>query len=146
MTTASKSWRFPNRPSRRRMTYLVDASTNGGCDRVQARLAERLEAVAIDADMTCTEDVALVAAVGEGAAAQPAALARMLDVFGRAQIPVLAANQQLSNVALTAAVPAAFAERAVRALHDTFIRPQPPTTRGRRPRRSELLAESVRVG
>ena len=132
--------------SRRRMTYLVDATAHGGCARVRRRLDAALDAAEIEAEVGCAEDVALVAAVGEGAAAHPAALARVLDVLGRAAVPVLSASQQSSNVALTAAVPATQAERAVRALHDAFIRPQPATARGRRPRRSELLAESVRVG
>jgi hypothetical protein len=34
----------------------------------------------------------------------------------------------------------------VLALHDAFIRPQPASSRARRRRRSEMLAESVRVG
>jgi aspartokinase len=131
--------------SRRRMTYLVDAGAHGGCARVGARLRGALDTAEIDAEVGCNEDVALVAAVGQGAAAQPAALARLLDVLGRAGIPVLSANQQHSNVALTAAVPAALAERAVRALHDAFIRPL-PTARPRRPRRADLLAETIRVG
>jgi len=132
--------------SRRRMTYLVDATGHGGCLRVGKRLRDALEAAEIEAEVGCNEDVALVAAVGQGAAAQPAALARLLDVLGRAGVPVLAANQQHSNVALTAAVPAAHAERAVRALHHALIRPQPASARGRRPRRAELLAETIRVG
>ena len=132
--------------SRRRMTYLVDAAGHGGCTRVGERLRDALDAAEVEAEVGCTEDVALVAAVGQGAAAQPAAVARMLAVLDRAEVPVLSASQQHANVALTAAVPATHAERAVRALHDAFIRPQPASARGRRPRRSELLAESVRVG
>jgi len=61
-------------------------------------------------------------------------------------VPVLAASQQTSNVALVAAVPAAEAARAVQAMHNAFIKPLPTTVRGRRPRRAELLAESLRVG
>jgi aspartate kinase len=129
--------------SRRRMTYLLDAS-GAGCGDVRGRIAGALGE--FEAEMGCTEDVAVVAAVGEGAAAQPSALARMLDELARASVPVLAATQQSSNVALVAAVPAARAARAVEVVHDTFIRPQPATARGRRPRRSELLAESLRVG
>ena len=132
--------------SRRRMTYLVDAGDHGGCTRVRARLRDALEAAEIEAEVGCNEDVALVAAVGHGAAAQPAALARLLDVLGRAGVPVLSANQQHSNVALTAVVPATHADKAVRALHDAFIRPLPATTRGRRLRRAELLSETIRVG
>ena len=132
--------------SRRRMTYLVDPSGHGGCARLRPRLATALDAAAIEAEIGCTEDVALVAAVGQGAAAQPTALARLLDVLDRAHVPVLTTSQQNSNAALTVAVPASHAERAVYALHDALIRPQPVAARGRRPRRSELLAESVRIG
>jgi aspartokinase len=88
----------------------------------------------------------VVAAVGDGAASQPAALGRLLAVLDRAGIPVLASSQQSSNVALTAVVPANQAARAVDALHAAFIGPQSSSPRGRRPRRSELLSESVRVG
>jgi hypothetical protein len=49
-------------------------------------------------------------------------------------------------VALTVAVPGRDAARAVLALHDAFIRPQPASSRSRRPRRSDMLAESLRVG
>ena len=129
--------------SRRRMTYLIDAVT-GGCTHLRTRLEERL--ADFEAEVGCTEDVAVVAAVGAEAAAQPQALSRTLDVLGRASVPVLAASQQTSNVALVAAVPAPHAARAVQALHDAFIRPQPSGLRGRRPRRAELLAEPVRVG
>ena len=132
--------------SRRRMTYLVDAAAHGGCARVGSRLAHALDDADYEVEVVCNEDVAVVAAVGAGAAARPATLARVLDVLARVDVPVLTASQQESNVALVAAVPAAHADRAVRALHDTFIRPQPASARARRPRRHELLAESVRVG
>lgn len=136
--------------SRRRMTYLIDGFA-GGCD----RLTKRIEAALADLDfgddveVGCTEDVAVVAAVGAGAAGQPAMLGRMLDVLGRAAVPVLGANQQDSNVALVAAVPASAAGRAVQALHDALIPtqpPPPPPVPRRRPRRAALLAESLRVG
>ncbi|HET7095234.1 MAG TPA: ACT domain-containing protein, partial [Thermomicrobiales bacterium] len=132
--------------SRRRMTWLVDGAAHGGCARVSDLLEDALEAADVEAEMRCMEDVALVAAVGRGAASHPQAIARMLGVLGRAGVKVLASSLQHSNVALTAVVPASQAERAVRALHDAFIAPQPATARGRRPRRSELLAESLRVG
>jgi hypothetical protein len=70
----------------------------------------------------------------------------LLATLGRAGIPVLSTNQQHSNVALTVAVPARDAARAVLALHDAFIRPQATAARTRRPRRSEMLSESLRVG
>jgi aspartate kinase len=132
--------------SRRRMTYVVDASGHGGCTRVGQRMKEALSAADVEAEVSCEEDVALVAAVGEGVAAEPHTLSQLLAVLGRAGVPVLSTNQQHSSVALTVAVPAKDAARAVLALHDAFIRPQPASSRGRRPRRSEMLAESLRVG
>jgi aspartokinase len=129
--------------SRRRMTFLVDAVL-GGCSRLQARLERDLED--LDVTVQCTEDVAILAAVGEGAARTPAALTRMLRVLHRASVPVLGTNQQTSNVAILVVIPEAMADRAVEAVHDTFIRPQVATARGRRGRRSALMAETVRVG
>jgi aspartokinase len=105
-----------------------------------------LEAADVEAEVGCRENVALVAAVGDGAAAAPQSLSVMLSVLGRAGVPVLFTNQQQSNVAVTIAVPGEYAARAVRSLHDAFIHSRPASARGRRPRRSELLAESVRVG
>jgi aspartate kinase len=129
--------------SRRRMTYVIDA-VSGGCAHLQRQMDDAL--ADFEAEVACADEVAVVAAVGAGAAAQPAALAKILDVLGRAGVPVLAASQQESNVALVAAVPERHAERAVLAIHDAFIKPQPASARGRRPRRAELLAEAVRVG
>ena len=130
--------------SRRRMTYLVDGSAGGGCARVTCRIEDAL--LDSDADVGCTDDVAVVAAVGEGASAQPAALAKMLGLLDRAGVPVLASSQQSSNVALVAAVPGKFAARAVETLHEAFIGQQAASSRARRPRRSRLLGESLRVG
>jgi aspartate kinase len=132
--------------SRRRMTYVVDATGHGGCERIGRRMEEALENADIDVEVGCQEEVALVAAVGAGVAAEPRTLSQLLAVLGRASIPVLSTNQQHSSVALTVAVPAKDAARAVRALHDVFIRPQTASSRERRPRRSRLLAESLRVG
>jgi aspartate kinase len=132
--------------SRRRMTYVVDASGHGGCTRVGQRMKEALETAEVEAEVGCQEDVALVAAVGAGVAADPHTLSQLLAVLGRAGVPVLSTNQQHSSVALTVAVLARDAARAVHTLHDVFIRPQPASSRGRRPRRSEMLAESLRVG
>jgi aspartokinase len=129
--------------SRRRMTYLVDTIT-GGCGRTQELIEEALGDV--EATVSCAEDVAVVAAVGHGAAEQASELGRMLSVLERAGVPILAASQQMSNMALVAAVPGRNAERAVDVIHTAFIRPQPGSARGRRPRRAELLAESLRVG
>ena len=130
--------------SRRRMIYLVDGGRAGGCPSLRARLEDALHE--FEAVVECAEDVAVVAAVGAGAAGQPQALVRMLGVLQRANIPVLAANQQMSNVALVAAVSAADAQRAGDAIHADFIKPQPANARGRRPRRGELIAEAVSLG
>ncbi len=132
--------------SRRRMTYVVDATGHGGCTRVRQRMSAALDAADVDAEVGCREDVALVAAVGEGVAAAPQTLSQLLAILGRAEIPVLSTNQQHSNAALTVAVPGKDAARAVLALHDAFVRPQAASSRGRRPRRSHMLAESLRVG
>lgn len=132
--------------SRRRMTYVVDASGHGGCNRFQQRMNDALSRADVEAEVHCDENVALVAAVGAGAANVPQALSQLLAVLGRAGIQVLSSNQQVSNVAMTVAVFAKDAARAVQALHEEFINTQPATARGRRPRRAELLAESLRVG
>jgi bifunctional aspartokinase / homoserine dehydrogenase 1 len=130
--------------SRRRMTYLVDGAAGGGCAKVTCRIEDAL--LDSDAEVGCTEDVAVVAAVGEGASAHPAALAKMLGLLDRAGVPVLAASQQSSNVALIAAVPGKFAARAVETLHEAFIGNQAASSKARRPRRSRLIGESLRVG
>jgi aspartokinase/homoserine dehydrogenase 1 len=132
--------------SRRRMTYVVDATGHGGCRRVEQRMSAVLANAQVDAEVRCEENVALVAAVGAGAAAIPQALSQLLSVLGRSGIQVLSSNQQLSNVAMTVAVFATDAVRAVQALHDAFISAQPANSRSRRPRRADLLAESLRVG
>lgn len=130
--------------SRRRMTYLIECGSAGGCDRITKRLEEALHD--FEADIGCVEDVAVVAAVGHGAAGQPRALARLLGVLERAGIPVLASSQQMSNVAMVAAIPSHNADRAVQTIHDAFIGPQPASARTRRRRRSQLIGESVRIG
>jgi aspartate kinase len=132
--------------SRRRMTYVVDAAGHGGCTRVGQRMEAALDAADVEAEVGCQENVALVAAVGDGAAAAPQSLSVMLAVLGRAGVPVLSTNQQHSNVALTVAVPGKHAAKAVRTLHEVFIRSRAASARGRRPRRADLLAESMRVG
>jgi len=130
--------------SRRRMTYLVDGAATGSCAATVTKLEETL--ADFEADITCADDVAIVAAVGEGAASQPSALGRMLAVLDRAGIPVLASSQQASNVALVVAVPGRSAQRAVEVVHAAFVGSQPASARGRRPRRGAMLSESVRVG
>lgn len=132
--------------SRRRMTYVVDAAGHGGCARVGQRMREALKTADVEAEVGCQEDVALVAAVGAGVAAAPHTLSQLLAVLGRTGIPVLSTNQQHSNVALTVAVPAKDAARAVLTLHDAFIGPRTASARGRRRRRADMLGESLRVG
>ena len=61
-------------------------------------------------------------------------------------VPVLAANQQISNVAMVAAVPEKLADRGLLAIHDEFIGSRPSGAKLRRQRRSRLMAESVHVG
>jgi len=130
--------------SRRRMTYLIDPGNTGGCGVMSQRILGALED--FEADVSCNENVAVVAAVGDGAAAQPAALGRLLGVLDRASIPVLASSQQSSNVALVVIVPAQHAERAVELIHTAFIGPKTASARGRRQRRARVMSESVRVG
>ena len=129
--------------SRRRMTFLVDA-VMGGCSRLQARLERDLDA--LDVTVQCTEDVAILAAVGEGAARTPTALSQILRVLHRSHVPVLATNQQTSNVAILVVIAEQDADRAVVAVHDSFIRPLVANARSRRGRRSAMLTETVRVG
>ncbi len=130
--------------SRRRMTYLIDGGASGGCDSVLRRLEDSLQD--FEAVVGCTPDVAIVAAVGHGAAEQPKALAQLLAALGRESVPVLASSQQTSNAALVAAIPSEFADRAVLAVHNEFVRPASENGRSRRRRRSDLMGEAVRVG
>ncbi|MGH2547769.1 MAG: aspartate kinase [Thermomicrobiales bacterium] len=130
--------------SRRRMTLLIDSNHAGGCPIVRKRIEDAL--FDFEAEVGCIENVAVVAAVGQGVAEEPAALARMLGTLQRAGVSVLSANQQMSNVALVAAIHERDAVRAVDAIHVDFIRPQPASARGRRPRRTEMLAESLSLG
>ncbi len=130
--------------SRRRMTYLIDGSASGGCEPIQERLADSLQD--FEATVGCTEDVAIVAAVGHGAAEQPQALAQLLAALGKEGVPVLASSQQTLNAALVAAIPSQFADKAVMAVHREFIRPARNITRSRRRRRSQLIGEAVPVG
>lgn len=130
--------------SRRRMTYLIEGTSYGGCNRVTARLGDVL--CDYEVEIGCTEDVAVLAAVGQGAADQTRALTRMLAVLQREGVPVLASSQQVSNVAMVAAVPQRLADRGLLAIHDEFIGTRPSGAKPRRLRRSRLMAESVQVG
>ena len=131
--------------SRRRMTYLVDQVT-GGCDRLRLRL--QAVVAEFEAEVNCTDNVALIAAVGAGAAGLPGTTGKMLATLERASIPVLALSQQDANVALVAAVPEDRAEAGVLALHRELVEatsPAPVPTQRRR-RRASLLDEPIRVG
>ncbi len=129
--------------SRRRMTYILDAVT-GGCPNLQALIVAELDD--IDATVSCREEVAVLAAVGEGAASTPASLTRMLTVLNREKVRVLATNQQTTNAALITVIHEEDAARAVQALHTAFIRPDLAIARTKRPRKASLLSESLRVG
>jgi aspartate kinase len=129
--------------SRRRMTFILDGVT-GGCTNLQVTLEDELDE--LDARITCHEQVAVLAAVGTGAATTASSLSRMITVLNREKVRVLAMNQQTSNVAIISVVHEEDASRAVAALHDAFIRPANTGARSRRRRRSDLLSESLRVG
>jgi aspartokinase len=126
------------------MTYLVDGGSAGGCTATVATLDSALDD--FEAQVACNEDVALVAAVGQGAADKPATLGKMMDVLRRAGIPVLGSSQQESNVALVVVVPASRAQQAVEVVHEAFIGSQPTRDQWRRPRRKRIQSESLRVG
>ncbi len=129
--------------SRRRMTFLVDAVT-GGCTWLKQKLEE--ETQGLEANVSCQEEVAVLAAVGQGAASRTAMLSRMLSVLHRANVRVLATNQLASNVAMLAVVAEHDVDRAVDVVHEALIRPPVATARSRRQRRADLIAEAVRVG
>lgn len=130
--------------SRRRMTYLVDGGSAGGCAATVSTLDSALDD--FEANISCNDEVALVAAVGQGAADQPATLGKMMDALRRAGVPVLGSSQQSSNVALVVVVPASHAQKAVEAVHEAFIGRQPASAGWRRPRRTRGLSDPVRVG
>ena len=131
--------------SRRRMTYLVDGGSTGrSCAATVATLDNVLDD--FEVDVACNEDVALIAAVGQGAADQPETLSKMMSVLRRAGIPVLGSTQQASNVALVVVVPANSALKAAEVVHEAFMGKQPASASERRPRRKRMQRESVRVG
>ena len=96
-------------------------------------------------DVTCVDDVAVVAAVGEGAANTPGALAQLLAVLSRANVPVLNSSQQSSNAAVVVVVPDDAADRAVQVVHDGLIGSARTSRRGNGKRR-DVIGESYRVG
>ena len=83
---------------------------------------------------------------GKAPRIEPETLGKMMDVLRRASIPVLGSSQQTSNVALVVVVPASRAQQAVEVVHEAFIGSQAASARGRRPRRTRMIAESVQVG
>jgi aspartate kinase len=129
--------------SRRRMTFIVD-TVGGGCEMLNTRINAELED--IEVIICCQDNVAVVAAVGDGAANTPSSLARMLAVLHRAGIDVFASNQQNSNSAMVVVVPEDASDRAVQAVHDAFIGPSRNEGRSTSRRRTDLLSESLRVG
>lgn len=129
--------------SRRRMTFIID-TVGGGCEMLGARINDELED--IEVIICCQDDVAVVAAVGDGAANTPSSLARMLAVLHRADVEVLASNQQNSNSAMVVVVPEDVSDRAVQAVHDAFIGVSRHARRSSSRRRTDLLSESLRVG
>ncbi|HEV2073745.1 MAG TPA: aspartate kinase [Thermomicrobiales bacterium] len=129
--------------SRRRMSFIVD-TVGGGCEMLTAQITAALDD--IEADISCSDNVAVVAAVGDGAANLPSSLARMLAVLHRAGIEVLATNQQNSNAAMVVVVPEDVSDHAVQVVHDAFIGPSRRSNRSASRRRSDLLGESLRVG
>jgi aspartate kinase len=126
------------------MTYLVDGGSAGGCSATVSTLDSALDD--FEADISCNDEVALVAAVGQGAADKPATLGKMMEALRRAGVPVLGSSQQTSDVALVVVVPASHAQTAVEAVHEAFIGSQPASAGWRRPRRTRGLSEPVRVG
>jgi aspartokinase len=89
--------------------------------------------------------VAVVAAVGEGAANTVTAMSRMLGILHRHNVPVISSSQQTSNVAVLAVIADKAADRAVIALHDAMVQPAARKT-SRRRRRADMMAEAVSVG
>lgn len=129
--------------SRRRMTFIVD-TLSLGCAALQPRLAA--EFADLEVDISCQDNVAVVAAVGEGAASSPASLSQMMSVLSREHVDVLSTNQQSSNAAMVAVVRDDASDRAVKLLHDSFIGSSLDHRRRTSRRRSDIMGESLRVG
>lgn len=128
--------------SRRAMTFILDTLASG-CEAFVAKL--RVSLGDLEADITCVDDVAVVAAVGEGAANTPGALAQLLAVLSRANVPVLNSSQQSSNAAMVVVVPGDSADSAVQVVHDGLIG-SARTSRRSGGRRRDVLGETYRVG
>ena len=124
--------------SRRRMTYLVDGASAGGC--ATHCPGPRDRARRLRGCCRCDENVALVAAVGEGAADKPATLSKMLEVLRKAGVPVLGSSQQTSNVALVVAVPATSRARRSMPSRSIYRTASRPAHRVAAPRRTRCSA------
>jgi aspartate kinase len=129
--------------SRRRMTFIVD-TVGGGCEQLRGQMQRAMDD--LEADVRCEDEVAVVAAVGDGAANLPSSLARMLALLHREGVDVLASSQQNSNAAMVVVVPESASDRAVQVVHDTFIGSSRQQARSASRRRPDLLSESLRVG
>lgn len=129
--------------SRRRMTFILDAQTHG-CTLVVPRLQADLGD--LEVQVRCDDNVAVVAAVGEGAANMPSSLSQLLGVLSRADVPVLATSQQSSNAAMVVVVPEDSADRAVKVVHDSLVGASRVDRRLSSRRRSDIIGESLRVG
>ena len=130
--------------SRRSMTFILDTLTSG-CELFVSHLNKALDDNEIEADITCVDDVAVVAAVGEGAANTPAMLSQFLAVLSRANVQVLNASQQSSNAAMVVVVPEDSADRAVQVVHDGLIGSSRANRRNSSKRRG-MIREPYRVG
>jgi aspartate kinase len=128
--------------SRRSMTFILDTLASG-CEQFVSRLNTSLGD--LEVEVTCLDDVAVVAAVGEGAANTPASLAQLLAVLSRANVQVLNASQQSSNAAMVVVVPEDQADRAVQVVHDGLIG-SARANRRHRSKRGGMIGESYRVG
>ena len=74
-TRTAPKWCWPRRrPVVAGMTYLIEGANYGGCNRVCSRLEDVLREREYEVEIGCTEDVAVLAAVGQGAADQSRAL------------------------------------------------------------------------
>lgn len=128
--------------SRRSMTFILDTA-GAGCNIIVSKINSAIGD--LEADLTCHDDVAVLAAVGEGAANTSSALAQLLAVLSRANVDVLNASQQNSNAAMVVVVPEHSADRAVQVVHDGLIG-SARTSRRSGGRRREIQNETYRVG
>ncbi len=128
--------------SRRAMTFILD-TLGAGCNVVLEKINTAIGD--LEADIDCHDDVAVLAAIGEGAANSPSSLAQLLAVLNRAGLSVLNATQQSSNAAMVVVVPEESADHAVQVVHDGLIGSSRSNRRSTS-RRRELIGEPYRVG